>query len=70
MVSCTLRSSVLDGAAYYPSTNVLDLYFCDGKIYRYTFVPITIYMGIKNAVSPGSYYNRVIKGNFVAYRIA
>ena len=62
------RSSWIKKANYY-SCNGLVGYFSyetkTGKNYIYRNVPIEVWQGFKNAVSPGGFYNERIKGRFI-----
>lgn len=68
MNSTTVESRTLAAVAYDESREALQLEFRSGAIYRYFGVPAGIHEELLDAVSQGSYFNRVIRGRY-AYRL-
>ena len=59
-----VNSSLLAKVSHDPSQSVLQLWFCDGAIYRYFDVPEKICDNLLAAQSKGSYFNREIRDCF------
>jgi hypothetical protein len=59
-----VTSSMISSAEYDEETQDLDIYFSDGKIYRFNLVPLEIVKEFKNASSQGKYFNANIKGKY------
>lgn len=57
-----VSSSNLRSVGY--SNGVLEIEFISGGVYRYSGVPESVYQGLMNAGSKGSYYNKYIKDRF------
>lgn len=51
-----VASSNLSSVGYDTGTEVLEIEFLDGSLYRYTGVPVTVYTGLMQAPSKGSYF--------------
>jgi len=61
----TLNSSAILAADYDPQTRVLTIVFTSGgKAYSFYDVPESVYRGLVNAASPGSYYSANIRGRY------
>ena len=56
-----LASSNLDAFEYDAATQRLTIRFKSGKSYSYGSVPETVAEGLKDASSPGQYFNSAIK---------
>src|SRR5436309_2242390 len=54
LVRVPLSSSALASAAY-SSGGTLEVEFNDGATYRYSGVPVLVFLGLVNAASPGRY---------------
>lgn len=64
-----LRSRLISHADYDAATNVLTLTFADtGRMYDFFAVPPSVYQGLLDAPSAGSYLNAVLKPRFRAVR--
>jgi hypothetical protein len=61
-----VASSMISSAEYDEETQDLDIYFPNGKIYRFSLVPLEIVEGFKNASSQGKYFNANIKGKYTS----
>ncbi len=57
-----LRSSNLRRCAYDPETERLQVEFLSGQTYAYDGVPASVFQGLLEAPSAGSYFHREIKG--------
>jgi hypothetical protein len=57
-------SSLLAKVSYDADQSVLQLWFCDGAIYRYFRVPAAISDDLLTAESKGTYFNRAIRDCF------
>lgn len=55
------NSSTISQAVYFPATRVLRLHFTSGAIYDFFEVHPSTWNGMKEADSPGKYYNTSIK---------
>ena len=60
--SVDLVSSVLQGASYDDETGDLTLVFASGKTYVRPDTDKDTWESLKNAPSPGNYFNTVLKG--------
>lgn len=59
-----LDSSVLARASYDPDTETLNIWFRNGRSYTHEGVDSETFAGLRDAGSPGTYYNQNIKGKF------
>ena len=59
-----LASSNLSACSYDADERVLQIRFRSGRTYGYKDVPEDTYEGLKQADSPGSYFNSTIKNVF------
>ena len=59
-----VNSSVLAQVSYSAGQSVLQLWFCNGAIYRYFGVPAGICDDLLTAQSKGTYFNREIRDCF------
>jgi hypothetical protein len=64
-----VESTSLATVAYDANRELLQIEFCDRTIYRYRHVPADVHAALLRAPSKGSYFNRVIRGQFVFTRI-
>jgi hypothetical protein len=64
-----LESSSLATVAYDAKRELLQIEFRDRTIYRYRHVPADVHAALLRAPSKGSYFNRVIRGQFVFTQI-
>jgi hypothetical protein len=59
-----LRSTTLASAAYDPISCLLELQFRSRALYRYSFVPASLYRDLLAADSKGRFFNRFIRDRF------
>jgi KTSC domain len=59
-----VNSSVLAQVSYSAGQSVLQLWFCNGAIYRYFAVPAGICDNLLAAQSKGTYFHREIRDRF------
>jgi len=64
MNGAAVESTTLAGFAYDEASEVLELEFRSGAVYRYFGVPATVYEGLLCAESRGKYFNQTIRGRF------
>jgi hypothetical protein len=64
-----VTSSNLRAVGYDPQTQILEIEFKTGGIYQYTAVPESVYTGLVNAGSKGSYFHANIKGQYNDHKI-
>ena len=57
-------STVLSSVGYEPKTNVLEVEFRTGRVYRYYRVPRTAVVKLLTADSIGAYFNREIRPRY------
>lgn len=62
MTLIPVRSSAIRAIGYDGST--LTVEFHTGRTYRHPQVPYSLFEGLLNATSPGTYYNKQIRGKF------
>jgi len=60
----SVESSVMSYVHYDEDTAELDITFRSGKVYRYSDVPLPIYVDLLDAESKGEFFNRHIKDAF------
>ena len=63
-----LNSSNLCEVAYHNQSQIMEITFNSGHIYRYTAVPHVVFQDLINAPSAGRFYNRFIRGRFTSIR--
>lgn len=61
-----LNSSSIKAVDYDPTRRHLRIWFPNNGPYTYYGVPERIYLRLVQAVSPGTFYNEVIRGNYSA----
>ncbi len=59
-----VASSNVASVGYDPNTMTLEVEFMNGSVYQYFDVPETVYQGLMNASSIGTYLNQNIKANY------
>ena len=64
-----LSSSMLASAAHDEDSNVLELEFNVGTVYRYFQVPRHVYEGLMSAASPGTFFRQHIFERYPALRL-
>ena len=62
-------SSNLSSATYDPEVENLTITFQSGESYLYMNVPASVYRGLQNAGSAGSYFHRQIKSRYSYERV-
>lgn len=65
-----VQSSSLRSIGYNQNTNVLEIEFNSGGIYQYFKVSKSVYVGLVNAASKGTYFHNSIKENYKYKRIS
>jgi hypothetical protein len=63
-----VSSSHLASVGYDSTTNTLEIEFNDGSVYQYFNVPESVYRGLMQAASHGSYFDSHIKKAGYRYR--
>ena len=63
-----LQSSGISEAIYHPHSQILEVCFHSGHVYRYSGVPDSVFHELSAAESAGKYYNSSIKGKFASMR--
>lgn len=63
-------SSVIATVGHDPAQNILEIEFCNGRLYHYFLVPRSVYEGLLAAPSLGAYFNLEIRPRFHAEEIA
>jgi hypothetical protein len=64
MARVPLQSSVLAAAEYFPQLRTLDILFNTGEVYRYLKIPMSLYQGLLEADSKGTFFNAHIRNQF------
>jgi hypothetical protein len=65
-----LRSRALVSAGYDPETQLLELEFHNGRVYRYRDVPPGVYEFLLRTPSKGGFVNRMIDGRYAYEEVA
>jgi hypothetical protein len=69
MRSIRLDSSVLAKVDFAEETNVLEVEFRSGRIYRYYMVPAAVVDALLTATSAGQFFNAEVKDRYVCERV-
>lgn len=64
-----VSSSNIANIGYDPASQVLEVGFNSGGVYQYYDVPASIYQGLMNASSHGSYLAKYVKGTYRYRRV-
>lgn len=64
----SVSSSNIASIGYDAARRVLEIEFLNGSVYQYSSVPESLYNGLMNASSHGSYFDSYIKKGGFAYR--
>ncbi len=64
----SVSSSNIASIGYDAARRVLEIEFLNGSVYQYSSVPESLYNGLMNASSHGSYFDSYIKKGGLAYR--
>ena len=59
-----LNSTAIESASYNMQEQLLTLNMRDGTTIEYYDIPLTTFVGLVSAPSPGGYYNRFIRRGF------
>jgi hypothetical protein len=59
-----VESRVMTAVRYHRPAQQLDIRFTNGRTYRYSKVPLTVYDGLLDADSKGRFFNEAIKDAF------
>lgn len=62
-----VSSSNIASIGYDPDRRVLEIEFLNGSVYQYFGVPESLYRGLMNASSHGSYFDSYIKKGGFSY---
>ena len=62
-------SSNIRSAGYDPDSQVMEVEFMNGSVYRFAWVPEDVYDDLVRAWSPGKYFNQFIKGRYLSERV-
>lgn len=65
----SVQSSVLASVGYEPGTQVLEIEFSSGRIYRYRGVSAELHAWLMRSPQKGGFFNRMIDGKFEFERI-
>jgi hypothetical protein len=65
-----VKSSVIKAVGYDQATNVLEVEFHSGKVYRYFMVPLSAYRELIEAESIGAYFNTEIRNDYSCVEIS
>ena len=63
-------SSNIRSVGYDDTSQVLEIEFHNGSVYRYPMIPAHVHRGLMQAESKGSYFNRIIKSNYAFTRVS
>ena len=63
------RSSNLAQVEYDTEERLMSITFQDGRQYEYSGVPVTVFQGIQNASSAGSYFWRQIRNRYAEVEV-
>lgn len=70
MRACRPSSSLIDKVSFDEDNCVLTVELAGRRSYAYFEVPRAVYNELCSAVSPGSFYNRCIKGRFACREVS
>lgn len=68
MKRTSVSSSNIASIGYDAARRILEIEFLNGSVYQYSNVPESLYNGLMNASSHGSYFDSYIKKGGFAYR--
>jgi hypothetical protein len=60
----SFNSDVLADGVYDEDSQGMTLNFQDGRSYTFAKLPAELWLGLKAAISPGRFFNDMIKGQF------
>lgn len=64
------NSSQIHSVGYDSKNQILEIEFVKGGIYQYQNVPIGVYTGLKDSISPGKYFHANIRNEFRYVKIS
>ena len=64
-----VESSVIRSVGYEPATAILEVEFQTDRKYRYFSVPRSIYQGLLDAPSAGTYFNQHLRDRYPDERV-
>ncbi len=64
-----INSTSLRAIGYDAGRQVLEVEFRGGGVYRYTGVPPDVYVGLRDAASPGNYFVSYVRDLFPHQRV-
>lgn len=59
-----VSSSAISAVRYDPATSTMNIRFTQGHTYTFCGVPASVYNGLLNAGSQGTYYAQYIRGRY------
>lgn len=65
-----VQSTMAKAVGYDPQRNLLQIEFKNGSVYQYEGVDAQTWHDLQETDSPGRFFNREIKGNYQARRLA
>jgi KTSC domain len=68
MQRTSVSSSNIAAIGYDAKQQVLEVEFLNGSVYQYSGIPESLYIGLMNAASHGSYFDNHIKKVGFAYQ--
>lgn len=69
MIRQPVNSTNVKSVGYELSSNLLEIEFHGGRVYRYSNVPEGVYMSLMSAKSIGSFFHQHIKGNYLFVQV-
>ncbi len=64
-----VSSTNLASVGYDPGSKILEIEFRQGSVYQYSNVPKSVYHGLMNAASHGSFFHSHIRDRYPTTRI-
>ncbi|MFC7044661.1 KTSC domain-containing protein [Halobacteriaceae archaeon GCM10025711] len=64
-----VSSSIIESVGYDPDSQVLEIEFKEGGVYRYTGVPESVYNGLMSVDSHGTYHAEHVKHSYPFERV-
>ncbi len=69
MIRHPVQSSNIASVGYDPESQLLEVEFKDGAVYRYLGVPASLYQSLMQAPSKGTFLHEQVKDRFTHQRI-
>ena len=70
MERVAVRSRDIAIVGYDPETQILEIAFRNGGVYRYSGVPVNVHQSLMSAPSHGTYFNQTIKDQYSSTKLA